>query len=419
MAAEAPRGQDVLILILMFAPDGVSTAQIFGDLAEDLQRRGHRVRVLTSTPHYSVDEEARRAQPLARRWGRFVFTSRFRGVEVTHVAMPQKSGIIARRVASWLWFHAMTFILGRFVLPRAATIIVPSPLLTLGVVAWAINVGRRARFVYNVQELYPDLAVNSGYLRNPWIIGALRRLERFVYRHAFAVTVVGATMARRVRERAGATPVELIPNPADVDAMVPLPRDNDFARDHGLTGKFVVGYAGNMGPFQGLDAVLEVAALLRDEPGIQFLMVGEGVQRSTLEAEARARGLANLTFLPQQPYTLVPQIYASCDLSLVPLIGAAAAEAIPSKVARIMACASPVLPLAPRESDLANLVEQAGCGVLVEPGDAHALAAAIRRVRSDESARRAMGARGRAYAQSRLSRTATADAYDQLLRRPA
>jgi len=410
---------DVLILTLMFPPDGVATAHIMGELAVDLRRMGHRVRALSTSPHYSFDAVAQREQPRRPVLGRLVTRSDLDGVPVIHIAMPPKRGLIWRRAASWLWFHAAALVIGRSWSPAPQVIIVPSPLLSLGFVAWLINLGRPARYVYNVLELYPDIAVDMGYVRQPWAIGLLKRLERFVYRKASAITTIGLTMQRKIAARVEGRPVVVIPNPADLETMRPLPRNHEFSRQHGLSDRVVVSYAGNMGPCQGLEDVIAAAGLLQERAGILFLFVGEGGEKANLQALAQRSGVPNVRFLPQQPYAAVPGIYASSDISLVSLVGTIANDAIPSKVARIMACGRPVVAVTPDGSDLAELVTRTGCGLVIPPGNVEALAEGVVRLAGDAELCAEMGRRGRRAAEVELSRTAAARAYDALIVAPS
>jgi colanic acid biosynthesis glycosyl transferase WcaI len=198
--------------------------------------------------------------------------------------------------------------------------------------------------------------------------------------------------------------------------MLPLAKDNPFSRAHGLAQAFVVTYAGNMGPAQGLDTILDAAALLAGEPGIRFLLVGEGSQHARLKAAAQERGLANVLVLGHQPYDLVPQIYAASDLCVVPLAGQAAGDAIPSKVYRIMACERPVLACAEPDSDLGELVTRAGCGLVVPPGSAAGLAQAVRDAIRDPQAGAGMGRAGRAHVLAQYSRAAVSAQYEGLIR---
>jgi colanic acid biosynthesis glycosyl transferase WcaI len=408
---------NVLILSLFFPPDSVSTAQLFGELAVDFKAKGHDVSVLTTTPHYSAAAAAigrgfERAGPFS-----LLRKSSFEGIPVTHVPMPLKAGGIANRLLAWAWFHVAVVVAG-LARRRPDVVIVPSPLLSLAVAGWMI--GRGAALIYNVQELYPDLAINAGKVKNGALRDLLRGLERFVYEKSAAVTVIGPAMFDRVKERTSRPDkVRLVPNFVDLDEMRPLPRDNAFAREHGMTDVFSIVYAGNLGLAQGFDDVLHAADLLRDEPRMRFVFVGDGVLAPALRATVEEREMRNVAFVGHQPYGRVPEIYSASDACLVPLSAAAAFEAIPSKVVRIMACARPVVAIAPATSDLANIVAESGCGVTVEPGDGPALARELKKLASDPKAAAAMGARGREYAAANFSRAAVSSAYDALIREVA
>jgi colanic acid biosynthesis glycosyl transferase WcaI len=221
------------------------------------------------------------------------------------------------------------------------------------------------------------------------------------------VTAIGEGMRGRILAKAvPPEKVRLIPNFVDVGYMRPLPKDNAFSREHGLAQAFIVTYAGNMGPAQGLDTILEAAALLAGEPGLRFLLVGEGSQHARLRATAQERDLDNVLVLGHQSYDLVPQIYAASDLCVVPLAGQAGADAIPSKVYRIMACERPVLACADADSDLGELVRDSGCGLVVPPGSAARLAEAVREAMSDPVACAEMGRAARAHVLAHYSRAA-------------
>jgi colanic acid biosynthesis glycosyl transferase WcaI len=407
----------VLVLTLVFPPDGVSTAVIMGELSADFRRAGHDVTVLTTAPHYNRDLAAESRQPLTRLWGPLLYRSEFQGLRVLHVGMPRKSGRIFSRLLAWTRFHVLSLIAAVVLVRRVDVILAPSPPLTIGICAWLLGRIYRAPFVYNVQEVYPDIAVALGALKNRRIISVLLALERFVYARARIVTAIGAGMRRRILAKAvPPEKVRLIPNFVDLDYMLPLPKDNAFSREHGLAGAFVVTYAGNMGPAQGLDTILDAAGLLASEPGILFLLVGEGSEHARLRATAQERQLANVLVLGHQSYDLVPHIYAASDVCVVPLAGQAGADAIPSKVYRIMACERPVLACADADSDLGELVRLAGCGLVVPPGSAASLAAALRDVMRDPTACDGMGRAGRAHVLAHYSRAAVSAHYENLIR---
>lgn len=406
----------VLVLTLVFPPDGVSTALILGELSADLRRAGHDVSVITTAPHYNRDEAAEARQPLSRRWGGLLYRSEYSGISVLHVAMPRKTASVVRRLLAWMQFHVLSLITALVYVRRADVIVTPSPPLTVGVVAWLLKLRYRAPFIYNVQELYPDIAITLGALRNRTAIRFLYALERFVYRRARFITVIAPRMRERVVKKGIAeSKVRVVPNFADVDDLVPLPKDNDFSRRHGLDSRFVVTYAGNMGPAQDLDGVIDAAALMRTQSGVMFLLVGEGSAYQRLSERVTSLGLTNVLMLPHQTYDLVPEIYAASDLCLVPLAKDAGSDAVPSKVYRIMACERAVLACADAHSDLAEFVTDARGGIVVPAGAPDALAAAIADASIRPDALREMGRAGRQRVLASYSRAAVTSQYEALV----
>ena len=342
--------------------------------------------------------------------------SNYVGISVFHTLMPKKGSNIIIRLVAWVGFHILSTLAGLTIVPKPDIVITPSPPLTIGVSAWVIGTLRRSRIIYNVQEIYPDIAIRLGALHNPLIIRLLYSLERFVYRIATCVTVIAPSMRLNVlRKGVSGEKVEVIPNFVDVGEFRPLPKDNAFSRKYAVHDKFVVSYAGNMGVPQGLDAFLEAAFLLRDEPHVVFMMIGEGMQGETLRRRKAELGLGGFIFLSHQPYSLVPEIYAASDANLVPQTSEAGFDAVPSKVYRIMACARPVIAITDPSSDLARLIVEAGCGSIVRPGSAQELAAAILEAykRRDEWAK--LGTAGREHVLAKYTREAITVRYHNLV----
>ena len=406
----------VLVLTLLFPPDGVSTAQIMGDLAEDLGRVGHDVTILTTTPHYNRDLEAERKQPLFPFWGRLVQRSMFRGRPVYHTVMPRKSGSVVPRLAAWMLFHILSLVVGIVCVRRVDVIVSPSPPLTVGIVAWLLGLWHRAPFIYNVQEIYPDIAINLGAVKQRWLIEILFALERFVYARAARVTVIANRMRCRLIDKGvPAAKVVLVPNFVDADALLPVPRPNDFSRRFDLDGTFVVSYAGNFGPAQGLETLLDAASQLRDTPGIVIVLVGGGILWDALRERIANDGLHNVRLIAFQPFAVVPQIYGASDVCVVSQAVTTGTDAVPSKVYRIMSCRRPVLAATDPASDLAQLVRDAGCGVVVPQQSADQLAAAIRAAFADQPAWRAMGECGRQHVLQHYARPVVTEQYHRLI----
>jgi len=407
---------DVLMLSLVFPPDSVSTAQIMGQLVVDLEKHGHRLTVITTVPHYNPSLENEKDQPMQSKWWKILYRSDFHGITVYHTYMPRKGQNILLRLLSWAFFHFISIIVGLTVVPRPNIIIAPSPPLTIGLCAWLLGVLHRVPFIYNVQEIYPDIAIRLGAVRNRWIIAFLYRLEKFVYSKSSKVTVIASRMREQLLEKGVSNDkVCIIPNFVDVSDLVPLPKDNDFSRQYKLQDKFVVSYAGNMGPAQGLENIIDAAKILRDEEGIRFLIMGDGILRESLRRRIEMYGINNVVFLSYQPFSLMGQAYAASDLCLVPQAVETGFEAVPSKVYRIMACARPVLAITDQHSDLARLVYEASCGKFVEPGSSDALADMIISAFKNQSEWKKMGSAGREHVVQNYSRETVTNQYHVLI----
>jgi len=406
----------VLVLSLVFPPDSVSTAQIMGELAAELKKFGHEVSVLTTTPHYYRDIEAESKQPLSLYWGTLLRKSVFSGIPVYHISMPQKKDNFAARFIPFFHFHVFSCIAGVIVFKRPDIIIVPSPPITIGICAWLLGLIHKAKYIYNVQEIYPDCAINLGAIRNPLIIRLLYKIEAFVYRKSAVITVIAPKMAHRLLEK-GVPPnkIRVIPNFVDINDMYPLPKDNAFSRKYNVHNKFVVCYAGNMGPAQDIETIVDCAHILKDKQDIHFMLIGEGMLQDKLIEKAKKIKLSNVTFFPYQPYSLVPQIYAASDLCLVPQLSEITSSAIPSKVYRIMACGRPVLATTELQSDLSELVTKGKCGIVVKSGSAGSLAGAIITAHERPDLLRSMGKAGRDYVLKNYTREAICKLYHELI----
>ncbi len=389
-----------------------------GDLASDLVERGHKVTVITTKPHARRDPVAEEAQPLHRLWGPFLSKSEYHGVPVYHTLMPGRSANMISRLIPWLMFHIIALVAGLVIPRRIDVILTPSPLLSLGVVAWLIGLRHRCRFVYNVQDLHPDSAISMGRINDPAFRWVLYRMESFVYRTAAAVTAITPGIKRRIESK-GISPdkVVYIPNWVDTDRETPVDKSNPFAIEYGLDSQFVVSYAGTLGMAQSFDEFLEAARILKSHSHIRFLIVGEGIRRENISETIENLELANVHLLPNQPQQMMPMIYGTSDMSFVTLLPELGDTALPSKVYRIMSTATPVLAMTEAGSGLSHLILEAQCGTVVEPGSGSVLASVIEKFASNPEMTKQAGLAGRRFAQDSYSRPDLVSCYIELFNR--
>lgn len=406
----------VLLHSLVFSPDGVSTAHIMTELAVELQRLGHRVTVLTTTPHYNVDHTALGRHPLRRRAFGLWHTSELEGIPIWHVTVPHKGNRMWRRAIDYLRFHVLSLVLNLWIIGRQDVVIATSPPLTIGLVSWLLGLRWGAPSVYKVAEVYPDLAIRQGVVRGSILIGAMKALERFVYAKSAMIVPIVDQFRTVIHDR-GVPDAKLrtIPDCVDLDTYRPLPRKTAFAAEHGLLDDFVVLYGGNVGLFQDWESVLFAAERVQQLP-ITFVIVGDGARRNWLEENIRSRGLRNVRLFGYQPRDRMPEINASCDVALVPLTSAGSKDGFPSKVYSTLACERPVIVSAPEGSDMAALVTHARCGRAVPPEDGPALADAVRRAYEEREDLPEEGRRGRGLIERHYSKESVALRYDAMIR---
>ena len=409
---------NILVLCPHFSPDVAPTGEVMTSIADALIDRGHRMHVVTSLPWYQ--EHA-----LERGWdGQLVRheTTPWGTITRVHPFPTDKRNIPARAVA-FGGFTALAAYEG--IVSRVApdVVMAMSPPLTLGVAGWAVATSKRVPFVFNIQDVFPDVAVELGLLTGRRAIAAARWLERTSYRRADAVTVLSDDLADNVRDKIGAglapgaaatqtAKVRVIPNFIDTDWITPGPRENSYRSEHGLVGKRVVMYAGNVGMSQSLGLVLDAAAALRHEGDVAFVINGGGAARP--ELERRARGLENLQFVDMAPKARLPEVLAAGDVHVVPLKRGLAWSSVPSKLYSVLAAGRPIVASVDAGTEVERTLHQAQAGLAVPPDDAEAFTKAIRRLLDDPEGAKAMGAAGRRYVENWASPAAVGAAYEEL-----
>lgn len=387
----------VLILTQYYYPEGAVPTS----LAEELLRLGLSVEVLTGFPH---DPQVRAGGDYrVRLWRR----EAVRGVPVTRVVLyPAHDLSVVRRALNYASFAASASVLGRLLTQRSDVIYVYHPPPTAGLAALALRWMRgRAPIIYHVQDLMPEAIVASDMHVSKRALGLLTRLSDRVYRRADRVLAISPSFRDHLISRGvDAGRIEVLYNWCDEDTLKPMPRDAALAERLGLDGCFAVAYAGNMGPPQDLDTVLDAAALLRtSSPQARFILVGTGPDELRLRRRVEDEKITNVSFVPQCSREEVAAIMACVQASLVHLRDSTAFSMwIPSKTQAAMAMAKPLL-MGVR-GDAADLVREAGAGVVFEPSNAESLAQAVRQMADlGDEGLAAMGARGRDYYMRHLS----------------
>ncbi len=412
-----PGGAPTLVVLCPhFDPDTAPTGAVMTRIVSELVERGHRVHVVTALPWY-------RAHAVEESWdGRWIRRQRTPWGSITRVH-PFPSGDrrdLLRRAMGFVGFSVLAGVEGCRAggwFRRVDAVLAMSPPLTLGPVGRLVALLRRAPFVFNIQDVFPDAAVRTGAITDRRVIAAASWLERMTYRTATAVTVLSEDLQANVRAKVPArhrSRVHVIPNFVDTSVIRPSDRDTPYRRRLGLGDGPVVLYAGNVGYSQSLDLVVEAARRL---PDVQFLVNGDGAARPALEASAA--DLPNVHFAGFVESDRLSELLATGDVHVVPLKTGLGAVSVPSKTYSVLAAGRPVVASIDPGTAVPRMLAASGGGVAVPPDDADALAAALAALVEDPEAAAEMGGRGRRWVEREASPAAVGEAYDRLLRRTA
>ncbi|MEO5936743.1 MAG: glycosyltransferase family 4 protein [Terriglobales bacterium] len=395
----------VLTLNQFFYPDISATSQLMTDLAEDLAAQGAEVTALASNVSYTGGKS-------------FPRTETYGDVRIERVpVIAFDRANILRRIGSYLSFYISAFF--RLLrLPKQDVILVLTTPPLVAIVAWAIRLIKGSRFVYLVQDLYPDIAYAFGMMKQKSLAGRLLdAIALFLLQRAGAVIALGACMHERLLAKGvSAEKVHVIPNWADGTQIVPIPRTgNSFRAAHGLEGKFVVLYSGNMGRAHDFTAMLTSMERLQSEKDIVFVFIGAGPKKAELEKFVKTHADANVRILDYVPREELKLSMGAADLSIVAVADGLEGLVVPSKLYGIMASGRPALYVGPASSEAARTITAHRCGFVVSNADADGFTQSVLSARADVHSLQAMGIAARQAFDQKFDRSVATRRYFDLL----
>lgn len=394
-----------LFLSLWYTPEPVFKPH---DFARELVKRGHEVTVITCFPNYPVGRIY--AGYRLRLWQ----SETIDGVHVIRIPhLVDRSQSVLRRTLSYLSFTLVAMLAGITAIHK------PDVIWTyqIGLPGVVLGLLKKAPLVHEVQDLWPEWGQSIPGGMKGWMYRLLSAQERLIYRRAAAVVTISDGFCQAlITKGASEKQITVLANWANEQNFQPVDPDPALAEREGLGQRFCVMYVGNIGTAQALDAVVEAAALLKDIPDIEFILIGDGVERQDLERQVSDRGLTNIRFLGSRPQDQASTYLAWADVALIHLKQDPVYEiTIPSKTYAYLAVGKPILAAA--SGDTARLIEESGAGLVCSPGDPQALAQTAQWFFVlSKSEREAMGAAGREAFLAHYTRQVLVDRYEELFR---
>ena len=420
---DAPRTIHLLVLNEFFHPDVCASSAVLTDQLPRIARLRPDWRITVLTGNRAWD----------RPDIRWPDRDQFGTIQIVRVPRPASGRTLVRRAMGFAGFHWGVMSRGRRI--DRPHVIMASTAPPLG--GWlGARLARhfRCRLIYRILDLYPDCAEMLGVLRpGGFLARRWRRLDTAIMRRADAVVAISRGIAARIaRERGippdavcvihdGFAPERIRPTPAgapSAGAGDGPPGENPFRRECGLTGRFVVQYAGNMGLSHPFNTILAAARRLADDPAFVFQFIGAGPGRAAIDAAHRDLP-ERIQLIDYQPAERLPDVLTAADVALISQANGMSDLSLPYKLYGILAAGRPCIFVGPVASEIVALYREADCGMHVEQGDVDGLAAALRRLRADAALRDHMAANARKVFDERFSSQRAAEAWIELIERCA
>jgi glycosyltransferase involved in cell wall biosynthesis len=388
----------------VYRPDQPGANRIY-DFLQLLAKRGIEPRVVAGGVHYlqdTLDPELARRKLIETQWGDVPVT-------LTYASANFRRGVVSRlrSYLSFAWYALRAALRAG---PVDAVLVSIQPIF-VAPLAWLVSRLRRAPFLVEVRDLWPDAAVEVGLIKSRLLIRLGRWLEMFIYRRADQLVVIGPEMKRVIASK-GIDPKKVHVLPQGFQPPAEPPADRESARERlGLRDEFALMFTGSFGLANNdVPLITEAAVRLKDEPGLRIVMVGEGNQKQACVERCRREGVRNIEFLPMVAKSEVHSLLAAADACIMTLpAGEFWKICLQNKIFDYMGNGLPVV--AAVAGDQADLLRKAEGGLVVDPGDADGLVEAIRKLKRDPDLRRKLGAGGREYVRRNLMRESILDRY--------
>jgi len=378
-----------IFLNRFFFPDHSATSQMVSALAFHLAESGKEVYVITSQQLYDNPQARLPALEVTR------------GVQIHRIASTQfgRSSLVGRAL-DYLSFYFSSWRSVLALATRGDIVIAMTDPPLLSLVAMRAAMQQGAYLVNWLQDVYPEVAIQLGV---PFLKGPVRHVLSYLrdrsLRVAKANVVVGQRMAEQIISRGvSADRVKVIHNWSDDEQISPVANTKNPLRERwGLTDKFVVGYSGNLGRAHEFETLLAASERFRHNPHIVFLFIGGGHQLEELPRRVKQRGLdRTFQFIPYQDQANLKYSLGVPDVHWISLRPELEGLIVPSKFYGIAAAGRPMIAITAKDGEVARLIEQHQCGLIVEPGDVEGLEKAIILLATDDHRRAAMALGARA-----------------------
>ena len=407
----------ILFYTMNWYPFDGSIQHIYSAVLKHLKNQGHKITILTSIPYFMNSRE--------KKWhnykGKFFINEKWKGIKVTrsYVLSPYFMRFLKLtiRLINCISFSLTSLLASFFTGKQDVILTVSHPPVLIGIASFIISHMKGCRYIYCLQDIYPDILVNLKILKKKSLFhNLLKQIELFIYNKAEKICVLSKEMKGNLESKnVNSYKIEVIPHFADLTKITPRPKNNSVAKKYNLDSKFIVLLPGSISYRYGIDNIYKTAKLLQENENIRVVFVDKGELRGYLKKKSKMEKIKNIVFLPFQPIEKFPELLASSDICIVSLESIFTSYSVPSKLYNILASARPVLAIANETSEVSKIIKKARCGISIPPGNASLIMREIQNLYNNREQCRIMGMNGRAFAEKNFNSYDIVRKYEEVI----
>lgn len=390
----------ILLITDSYPPEIRSASHLMQELAKGLKDKGHDIIVCTSYPQYNLSEEYKNIE--------YPEYTKEDDIEIIRVkTLPHhKVNFIIRGIAQVFMPYIYYKKIKKYIKEKINAVIVYTPPLPLAKVGELIKKEFSARYLLNVQDIFPQNAIDLGILKNKLMIKFFEQMEYKAYKNADIITVHSEGNYDFILNRYPnfKDKLSVLHNWVEIKSFEDVYSTGEFRKRYGLENRFIILFAGVIGPSQGLDFVIEVAENIKELKDICFLIVGDGMEKERLERIVKEKQLHNVHFKPFVSKTEYPKLVADCDVGLVSLTSLNKTPVVPGKILGYMASRKPIIAFLNRESDGHKIIENANCGYSCTSDNLQKAVEVTKLIYSKKEELKKMGENGYQYVKDNFDR---------------
>jgi len=404
-----PHKKHFLFLNRSFWPDIEATGQFLTELCEELSK-SYQITVIAGSSYYIKKQDKSR--------GILYRKEKFHNISILRVRHTGFwKGRLSGRFLNWITFGLAAFLVGS-TQEKVDLVVSCTDPPVMGLIGMIISRIKGAKFIYNCQDLYPDVAWGLGVLKKDSLLGrGFDYLNKKALSAADLVIPLGKSMRRRLESKGVSSErIRVIPHWADISNIRLVNRDeNPLRKQLGIEDKFILMHSGNIGLSQEFNFLLKTLRLLRDNQNLVTVFIGDGASKDNLVKQVKLMEIKNILFLPYQAKEFLSFSLGMADLHLITLKRNLSGAIVPSKMYGIMAAGRPYLALTDTDSEAAYLAQEESCGVSIDLEDVEAIKESIIWAMNHPRDLEEMGMKGREVAEKRFAKEKIVNAWSQAL----